>query len=413
MFRSDGVLAWHLNTAGTWSHGTVTTFSDSSDMPAWTLICAHAFRLFAYDPVSNKIYASAIGEAHQASNWVKTENIRVGTGEGDPTRAIISGQGGNLVVINERSAWMVDTSDASVANWVIRRITSLAGTVEGKTAVQIGQDVFYLSGFGVVSLGALSQTDSIQPSVTLSAPIQSWIDRINAAAVSTAWATMWREHYVLAVPIDDATQPDTLLTFNVRTRRWNAPWTCTLPDLPVGDDTVAFAGWAAGLVTNFGGTQETLILDNTGRVLRIDKAFEKDASAAATTQEIESWATLKAFTHDLPETLKSPFWMQVEFLNSTASDVQLNFVRDGNQAYPVRSLEDCEIIAADLVTNSIDSFPIKFPLEFLPNTVYAKPFSLRGFGRYLSAAIQLVSQSGRMKLRSMRLASFVDTPPLI
>lgn len=412
MFRSDGVLNWHLYSAG-WTHGQVTTFSDASPMPTWDGICAHKFRLLAWEPGGYKLYASAVGVASVAANWVPTENIRVGSGEGDPIKAVISGQASYAIVLNERSAYAVDTTAASVANWTATKISGLAGCIEGKTAVLIGQDVIFLSAFGVVSLGALSRLNSINPATSLSAPIQPCIDRINRAAIATAWATMWRDLYILAVPLDGATTPNTFLVFNTTTRQWATPWKTTLPTLNLGGgNTIAFTGFAAGVATNFGSNQETLIADNCGRVLRIDKTYEKDESAAGTTQEIVSWATQKAFNHDLPENFKQPFWLTVDWFHSTAALVQLNFVRDGLQTYPDKALNACQIVASGLATNSLQTFPIKFRLQFQANESYTKGFNLRGLTRYRNAGIQIVCQQGKLKLRALRLSSYLDAAAL-
>lgn len=413
MFWSDGTLRWSLYSGGAWSHGTVTTFSDASPMPTWKMVCAHGFRLLAYDPASDKIYASDVALASAAANWSPTANIRVGTGEGDPVQQLISGQGGNLIVVKERSAWMVDTSSATVSNWTSRRITNLAGAIEGKTAVQVGQDVIFLSALGVLSLGALATTDSISPAVTLSTPVQRYLNRVNMAAISTAWAVMWRDLYLLAVPLDDATTPDTILPFNVKTRQWGAPWTATLPTLTVSATNLPFTGFVCGVTANFGRSQETIIFDNTGRALRLDRDFEKDEYSAGVTQEIESWLTTKAFTHEQAEHYKQPFWMQADFFGSSAANVQINLVRDGLRAYPDKALVDCEKIADVTATNSLQSFPIRFPYGFQPNESYTRNFTIRNMNRYKSAGIQIFSAQGRLKLRAIRLASFMDEAALV
>jgi len=412
MFWSDGTLNWSLYSGG-WSHGTVTAFSSGAAMPAWGAICSHGLRLLAVDPATGKIYASAIGTAYLAANWTATDNFRV-TAEGDMPQALISGQGGNLIVICERSAWMVNTSAASVADWTVIRITNLAGTAAPKTAVQVGQDVIFLSDLkiGVLSLGALANTDSISPQTALSAPMQRFVKRVNPAALSTAWASMWGNLYLLAVPLDEATVPSHILPFNTLTRRWGTPWTATLPSLTVDATEMTFAGFVCGGVSNFGGSAQTLICDNTGRALRWDADYEKDQSAAATDQEIVSWMTTKAFTHERPDHYKQPMLCGIEWYNSTGQEVQINLVRDGRQAYPDEALADCEIIAEGLSTSSVSFFPIHFPLEFLANESYDRTFNVRGFGRYRKASVQIVSAKRRMKVRAVRLASFLDAPPL-
>lgn len=407
-------VGWSIYSGGAWSHGTVTQFSDATAMPSWSFICTHGQRAFAYDPATNKLYASAVGQAHNAADWVKTNNIIVGDGTGDPLKRAISSQSGRLVVLNEASAWWADTSSATVANWTTGRITSKTGCVEGKTAVEIGQDIYFLSRHGVVSLGHLQALDSISPATSLSAAVQPFIDRINWSAISSAWATTWNKLYVLALPIDNGSVPTLLLCYNTLTQRWSTPWTCTLADADLGGGITGgtFTGWTTAVVSRFGAKDETLVCDNTGRLLRLDATGEDDESAAATSQDIESWATTSAWVFDYPRNYKQPFWVSFEFFQSTATSVQVNLVRDGLRAYPDRALDECEIIVENLSTNNQTTFPLVFPLIFQPNDAYSKSFTIRDKARFQEAGIQFVSASGRLKLRLVTMAAFIDSPVL-
>jgi hypothetical protein len=448
MFYVDTVLRWaHYDSGPGWTHGTVTAFDTAAPMPDWLTICAHGFRMLAVESKGYKIYASAIGQAKDAADWVQTENIRVGTGEGDPITALISGQAGNLIVLNLGSAWVVDTTDPQLANWIVRKITDVAGCVEGKTAVSFGQDVIFLSRHGVVTLGALANIDSISSAQTLSAPVQPIIDRINWAAIGNAFATLWQDLYLLAVPLDNETHPSLILPFNMRTRRWMTPWAATLGGVILGDlggaslftdetglflededgnlildsggspadplEAVPFEGFSAALVTRFAGRQETLIGDTTGRLLKIDPSYEKDDNGPADSQDVPSWVTLKAHDFDFPQHDKQPFWLEVEFRKSTANGVQLNLVRDGLLTYPEQSLDDCEIIARPLTTGTLGVFPIVFPLEFKPNANYRRTFHIRNQPRFRECGLQVHCPRGRLSLRSARFSVFLDTPNLI
>ncbi len=445
MFYSDGTLRWALYNAG-WTFGTVSTFSTAAAMPTWSTIIAHNFRLLAVEAKGYKLYASAVASAHNPADWVPTENIRVGTGEGDPIKALISSQGGNLIVLNLGSAWLVDTTDAALANWTVRKITDVAGCVEGKTAVALGQDVFFLSRYGVVSLGALSDNISLNPATTLSAPVQPYIDRINWLAVDTAFATVWQELYLLAVPLDEDTLPTVILPFNVRTRKWMTPWTIASQGVLTGDasgaavlideddfflvdetgavlldsgvvtpslEALEFTGVSAAALTRFAGRQETVIGDSVGRLLRIDPSAERDDTNPTSSQPVESWATLKAHNFDLPQNLKQPFTLDVQFERSTATGCQLNLVRDGQLAYPDITLAASETIAAGLSTGNLTSFPVVFPLVFKPNTTYRRSFHLRDKPRFIECGLQVHSPRGRLRLRSARFSAFIDSAELL
>jgi len=445
MFYCDGVLRWSLHNSG-WTHGVVTKFADNSDMPTWRTIHAHAFRLFAVEAGGNYIYVSDVGAAHDAANWSKTANIRVGSGEGDPVVKLLSGQAGHLIVLCAASAWIVDTNDASPANWTILRLTQLTGCVAERTAVSTGQDVLFLSRYGLTSLGALATTDSINPAQTLSAPIQPFIDRIHWAAINRAWAVVWRDLYLLALPLGIDPHPRHILAYNIRTKRWATPWTADLGGLILGTDTgqalladdtglilvdengdalldsgappaspytlVAHEGFTAACVVRFGERQETLIADTTGRVFRIDPSHEKDDNLASESQEIPSWLTLKAHDFDHSQHWKQPFMLEVVFRSSSATGVQLHLVRDAVETYPDIPLDQCEIIGSDLVTGTLGKFPLIFPLKFRPNTIYRRSFHLRKFPRFRECGLQIYCPRGRLRLRTARFAAFLDTVDL-
>ena len=445
MFFSDGVLRWARYT-GAWSHGSVTTFADASAMPAWRMIFAHNFRLFAVESGGNYIYVSDIGAGEAAANWARTANVRVGSGEGDPVVSLVAGQAGNLVVLCAASAWVVDTTEPDPANWIVRRITQLTGCVAPQTAISTGQDVLFLSRYGLTSLGSLATTDSLNPAQTLSAPIRPLIDRVNWAAIGTAWATVWRDLYLLALPLDLDTQPRHILPYNQRTKRWATPWTASLGGLILGsapgqailaDDLglllideagnafidggtppgspftiVNFEGFSAAAVVRFGERQETLIADNTGRILRIDPDHEKDDNLAEQNQEIPSWVTLKAHHFDTPQHIKQPFMLEVQFRSSSATGVQLNLVRDALEVFPARTLEEAEIIATDVTTGTLGRFPLLFPIQFRPNTNFRRSYHLRRLPRFRECGLQVYCPRGRLRLRTVRFAAFVDSPDL-
>lgn len=473
MFYNDGTLHWLMDSSG-WTHGTVTQFANTTAMPTWAQICAHNFRLLAVEAKGHRIYASAVATAHNAADWVQTENIRVGTGEGDPISAMLSGQGANLVVLNLGSVWLVDTTGPSLANWVVRKITDVTGCVEGKTAMAIGQDVLFLSRYGVVSLGALADNISLNPASTLSAPIQPYIDRINWLAIKSAFATVWQELYLLAVPLDEDDRPSVILPYNVRTRRWMCPWEIGSQGLLTGDlegasaitdeadaflvdelgailidgdgtlvtpiyvvdednnalvdedgaglvdvgavspelESLEYGGISGAVLTRFSGKQETILGDNVGRLLRLDPSIERDDTNPTSNQPIETWGLLKSFTFDYPQHYKQPFSLRVQFEGSTSASCQINLVRSGMRAYPQITLDESEAVVTGLLTGNLTTFPLIFPLVFKPNKTYRRAFHIRDKPRFTEASIQVHSSTGRLRLRSLGISAFIDSPDI-
>lgn len=319
-YLAGGIIWWsHRASNGTWTHNSLAAFSDGTAMPTWGRIATQGFRLLAMEANGYKLYTSAVGQAHQNTDWVKTDNVRVGSGEGDPARSVVSGQGAYVSMLNARSVYQLDISAAAVANWTSLRVSGQVGCVAGKTAVTMGADVYFLSRHGVINLGALADTISISPSTMLSAPIQPLIDRINWSAITAAWAVAYREFYVLAVPLDAETKPKTLIAFNTITRQWSGTWTLSANwqaqgNTSPGPGTLAFGGFMAGLVVNYGDKAETLIADDAARVFRLDETKTTDACLASSGVNMGASATLREFSHGQPDCPKQPVQLELTFM---------------------------------------------------------------------------------------------------
>lgn len=451
LFYIDGGarLRWSLFESGAWSHGSVTEFANTNAFPVLGGIVAHRLRLFAWSAAGDRLYASAIGEAHAAANWTQTDNLRFGVGEGDPIVAVRSAQNGNLIVLTQAAAYAVDTRSPNVADWSVVAVSQLAGCAASESAVVIGQEVIYLSRYGVVNLGALATTDSINPAATLSAPVQPIIDRINWAHRSRIFATVWRDLYLLALPIDLDERPTVWLAFNVRTRRWAAPWVAQpgviiSGDIETGDSVMVdewgglivdengvaflatstetapedplqgygFEGWAAATLSRFDGLQETIFADAVGRLFRVDPSHEGDDANASYTQNVASWASLKSFDFDTPENPKQPFTLELGFEKSTATGLQVVFVPDEDLTFPVVPLADTLRIDEGFNTGTFGVFPITFPLRFRASNSLRKQWHLRHLPRFRAAAVLVHTSRGRMRLRLARFSAFVDTPEI-
>lgn len=409
-----GRINWLTYTAGVWSNGYVLTFSSGAPMPAWSRIVTQGFRLIAIEVEGYKIYGSAIGTATLAANWVSTENIRVGNGEGDPAQAVLATQGNSLTVLNGHSAYQIDQNAASVADWTSIQICRHTGCIQGRTAVVLGQDVFFLSRFGVVSLGALDQTISISAQNTLSYPIQPYIDRINWAQIANAFAVPWRDYYLLALPLDSETYPTQLLAYNLKLRRWMPPWVYTAPAFtyPGSGSPTAFS-IRTPVVTHFSEKSETMFTDNQGQLLRLEEAAETDQTTASIAANapyaptfaltaIPQYLRTRGFTHDQPAARKQAFFAELEFYGNTASGTIDTLILVDGQA---------------TVTTAPDTNTVGRVATWTPaGAAEKKRYLLRGafYGRtlapYREASVELYRSGGKMAVRSIVLSAFVDAP---
>jgi hypothetical protein len=380
-YLNNGLLCWvNPNTAVA---GNVTLFSDGTAMPLWSRIVVQNFRVLLFDDAGEKLYTSVIGSASVAANWVKTDNIRVGDGDGDPAKALIAGQAGFVIMLCGQSCWQIDISNATVANWSSLRVSKLTGCVEGRTAIAIGQDVYFLSRYGIVTLGALAATDSISPSTTLSAPIQPYIDQIDWANLGSAFTTRWKDMLLFALPlVGDLSYPRRLFPFNLRTRRWQAPWYYGGPHQ-----------LACACVARFGQTEETILCDLNGRMLRIDDTVTYDEYTVTVQTTYYSWAVLRRMDHGLNQQYKQPFYLELVLQDCDSLSTLLALLREG--------------AAANTSPIGFSGLGISFNGA---GGLEKKRYLIRTAGRYLEAALQIFATSGKLKVRQATLSAFIDPP---
>jgi hypothetical protein len=447
LFWTDGqTLHFGTNSGASWAFGSVATMQSGASavpLPAFATIKAHRFRLLGVPANSDYIYPSAIGQADHdgvGGDWDELTAIRVGDGNGDPITALVSSQSTNLTVLKQASCWEVDTSNVSSAAWTIRKLTDLTGCVAGKTAVQLGQDILFLSRYGVVSLQGLERLDSISQVNTLSAPIQPLIDRINWQAITTAHATKWRDMYLLFVPLDQATQPNVCLPYNITTRQWLDEWKWDLSGLVLDqvDTTMvidenadylvdelgsilvdhtdivgAFDGVTAACITRFSGKEETIIGDSLGRVYRLDDTCLFDEESATDSTDIQSFVISRAWDFDFPRLRKLPFTLETEFIDSSSRDMSVLLVRDGRKTFPEVALENSEPVAEGFSASNYPTIPITIPLVLESTSLLRRDWCVRDFRPMRECQVQLVSQNGQMGLRSIRMSAFIDTAEII
>lgn len=410
-----GRINWLLYSGGVWSGATLTTFSSGAAMPVWARIVTQGFRLIAIETGGYKLYASAIGSASSGADWVSTENLRVGNGEGDPVKAIVATQGGYITVLNGRSAYQLATAEPSVANWSSLQVCRHTGCVEGRTAVVLGQDVFFLSRFGLVSLGALADTVSIAPQDTLSYPIQPWIDRINWSAITNAFATTWRDLYLIALPFDSETLPTRIFAYHLKLRTWQTPWVYGMSIFTWTGKVGSYdwAGFRNAVVTHFSDRTETLLVDTHGQFLRIDETTEADQSAASiassapyaatyTATAIPAIVRTRSFTHDQPNARKQPFFVETEHFDTTASAVIDTVLLVDGQATVTTAPDTNTVgrVAQLTATGGIQKKRYLLRGQFYDRTL----------APYREASVELYCAGSKMSVRAIVLSAFIDPP---
>jgi len=375
------------------------------------LLVSHTNRLFCAtndttsDPIPppDTLYVSDVLDGE---SWDLLGNsIRVGSGDGDPITALLPWFGFKLLVFKERSVWSVDANPAqAVADWEIKLINNRTGCIAHQTAQQVGPDVLFLSRNGVISLSTIeagAQTDISSP---ISAPINDYIERINKTHIGKACAVYYRNRYMLSVPLDSSTTPDTTLVFNAEQRSWSGFW--------VGWEPRSFA------VTAFSGKIRMQFGDNCGKLYTwLDYVDENVATESEYKDQTTNYETkLLSRAYNYKEIYADKLGYQVEF------DVDNRFGND--QLVSFFYVNQMEGLANHILLESGDALlaedgkflqtevvgTLERDVAIPPrNTHFTKAYNMLSRGKFKEVQYMAVTSSGKLSLHAIKSSAFPDT----
>lgn len=385
-------------------------------------LVSQRYRLFALDAATDdSIHASTYlptGTTPFAIGATAMFPFRVGEGEGGKVTVIHPWKGATLIVAKESSLWQVDTSGTPVAtstgwtdtlatsNFVVTRLSSQIGCVAHRTMATVGNDVLFLSRDGVRSVAKTVEDGDGEISEAISTPIDDIIQRINWAAVDTACACAWNGRYLLAVPLDTASQPDHVLVFNQRTGGWYV-WTGVSP--------LEFA------VTQFTSNPQTLVaLEAGGQVIE----FQDYTSWTSTTSDHyrddldgdgtyakPGWRVqTRAFTWEVPTHPKLPDWVEIEF-DKSAAFVDVWVYLDGDNGGKVAKKYD--------TGEGGPILPVVLPFVLGSAKVIYERWSVSHLGECREMAVEIreaenlstseEDESGPVAIRTVRAGAYLST----
>lgn len=230
-------------------------------------LVSHVNRLFASgnSTVDDEIVVS---QALDGANWLNinsTWGFRVGGGEGQAIKQIVSWYDTVLTVFKEQSVYVVETpySATSAVNFSIRKVTD-RGCVASESVKVIDNDILFLSDDGIRSLtqSQIADTNKGQVSGIISKPINDYILRINKDHVQKSVSEVMGDHYILWVPLDNNTEPSHALVWNSSLQSWVGIWT----------------GWNASAmcISRFGDSRRLVVGDQSGDVSNSNMNVDDD-----------------------------------------------------------------------------------------------------------------------------------------
>jgi hypothetical protein len=353
-------------------------------------LTAHTKRLFAYGRgvSSDTIYVSDILDA---TTWGATNSVRVGGGEGDPIVACVPWIDFNLVVLKNKSIWVINTDPAQtdLSKWTISLVHGEVGCIAHRSAAQVGDDIWFLSRDGVRSVRRVQSQNQNEVSIPLSAPIQDLIDRINWNTASKSCGVFWNNRYLLCVPVDGASDPNYTLVYNTITQSWAGYWT----------------GWTPTVFEKTGINQNLrLVFGQTdGKTLQWQDYVTEDAEAESDFQDdganIASGVTTRSLVFaDL-------------FCAKKGSHFELEFFRSNSLANVYVAIDQGGDSLAWSGSTSGQSLNLPFflPANLIPLTPERKALDLLKYDPFREVQFKIQTISGKLALRSLIASAFVDT----
>jgi hypothetical protein len=382
--------------------GSVFTIADS---PVATILESHTGRLVASGvaAIPDAIYFSDFldGETWDMVNDV----IRIGGGKGDPVIAVESWQDSIIVVFCRQSVHLIEANPlTSVANMVIKKIDNSVGCVARRSACQVGQDMWFLSRNGVMSVQKQLATSNNMIPIPTSQPVQDVIERIRWEHAHKSAAICYNSYYLLSVPVNSDT-PDTVLAYHYLTGGF-----------------AVFRGWDAlsFIEQPFEGTTRVLMGCSTGDVrewldyLREDQVEPdldyKDGLASLTLPlelpftfppgfDTTSTILTRAMTFGDPLSTKMGWYLEVELTQSNGT-LEVYAVLDGEETVRLRSYN---------FTSDLFTLPAELPFTLPTRASWVrKKIPLFDLRHFYELQIKIVSISGEMKLRRIAAQAYMN-----
>ena len=388
---------------------TATGVANVSQLPSEPkLLTSHTNRLFCCSAddtyLPDQIFVSGILDGE---SWdIAGDQIRVTKGDGDPIVALSPWYDFKLVVLKERSIWVVDANPSqNVSDWTISLLSDRVGCVSHKSVQQVGADVYFLSREGIQSVSNIEAGSQAAVQVALSAPIDDFINRINQDQWGKCASAYYGNRYMLSLPLDDSTVPNVTLVYNTLHKSWSGYWT--------GWEPRAFA------VTAFGGKIRLNFGDEEGRLYTWrDYVHEGDATSSDYMDNLNTYdSEVISRGYNFKEMYSDKLGYQVEFdlenfYYNQSQEVKFYYLKNMSDEIIGLATEALAVIDAE-DDASLDGWSSRELLgtETISNreSHFIKGYNLLSKNKFKE--IQFVAQaaSGRLALQAVKTSAFPDT----
>ena len=184
--------------------------------PLTTVMLYYRNRVFALK--SNLLYWSTSFPSDYSTAFDRTTNafrIPVGT-----ERALIGIRDSGIVVIGNDQVWGINPSSTPAATDLPEKILDI-GCAAGKTAVQVGDDIYFLAYDGVRGVFR-TQQDKLQQgaSYPLSYVLKEEVESLSWGFITKACSIYFDNKYFISVPVDGSTYCNEVWVYYPASQGW-------------------------------------------------------------------------------------------------------------------------------------------------------------------------------------------------
>ena len=131
-----------------------------------------------------------------------------------------------IVFMNNRIEELVMDGTTPISDWSREVIDTRHGCGAKNTVQEVAGTIYFLDQDNRVRALNNTALDARQGTQALpvSDKIEEQLDLINNLYVDLSCAGVYRDWYLLCVPLNSATVPDTLFAYDVKRRSWSGPW---------------------------------------------------------------------------------------------------------------------------------------------------------------------------------------------
>jgi hypothetical protein len=277
-------------------------------------------------------------------------------------RAIIGVRDSGLVILGEDQIWSINPSPTPAATDKPEKLLDL-GCVAGDTAVQVGDDIYFMAKDGVRGVFR-TQQDKLQLGVSypVSFVLKDQLDSVNWRYINKACSVFFDNKYFIAIPTGASTYNNQVWVYYPASQGW-----------------AVIDGWDVAKFAKFdvGGKETLFYIDSVNA--KVYLAWEGFTDAGTAISYIEEG---KEEDCGAPLEKKVGGEVAVKAIASGDFDIKVYIALDNGGYNYIGMLN----LGAGLVT-----FPLTFPVTFPANAIVYKKFHIANLGQWYRAKVKLES----------------------